>query len=72
MLGFFQSAFRGSFVLTKVSLGHDCMCPLYGGLSAFRGPFLGGCLSISTTLKSIGGNKFVRCMEVVHFSESSL
>ena len=35
----FQSAFRGSFVLTKVSLGHDrvrCMevCPLSEGRSS--------------------------------------
>ena len=43
----FQPTFRGSFVLTKVSLHGPRSCPLHRGLSAFRGPLLRGCLSIT-------------------------
>ena len=59
------SALRVKFVQAKVSLGHG-RCPLFG---VERCPLLGGSECISVIVKSIRGKCFVRCIEVVRFSE---
>ena len=59
---------RRSSVFAEVSRGRG-QCPLFG---VGRCPPLGGFLSTSSTVMSIGGTKLVRCREVVRFSEGPL
>ena len=63
------SALGGQYVLDKANPGQG-QCPLFG---VERCPLLGGSkCTIYNMVRSIGGAGFVRCMEVVHFSEGPL
>ena len=65
------SAFGGQYVLAKVDPGRS-QCPLSGGCPLLGRPLLGGSKCTIYMVRSIGGRAFVRCTEVVRFSESPL
>ena len=62
------SALGGQYVLAKANPGQG-QCPLFG---VERCLLLGGSKCTIYMVRSIGGAGFVRCMEVVHFSEGPL
>ena len=62
------SAVRSQYVLAKANPGQG-QCPLF---RVERRPLLGGSKCTIYMVRSIGGTGFVRCMEVVRFSEGPL
>ena len=70
------SAVGGQYVLAKANPGQG-QCPLFGVercplFGVERCPFLGGSKCTIYMVRSIGGTGFVRCTEVVRFSEGPL
>ena len=62
------SAVGGQYVLTKANSGRG-QCPLF---RVEKCPLLGGSKCTIYMVRSIGGTGFVRCTEVVRFSEGPL
>ena len=65
------SAFGGQYAWPRVDPGHS-QRPLSGGCPLLGRPPLGGSKCTIHMVRSIGGIAFVRCTEVVRFSESPL